>query len=103
MRRDDPGPGGLLMYGIPNMKLEKEIIDRKVRVMEQEGVVFETGVDVGKNPRAQKLLKEFDCVLFGLRGRPAQGHQGPGKGGPGHLFCGGLFKGDDQKPSGFGV
>ena len=40
--------GGLLMYGIPNMKLEKHIVERKRKIMEEEGVVFRTGVDVGK-------------------------------------------------------
>ena len=56
--------GGLLMYGIPNMKLEKHIIDRKISVMKEEGVVFETGVDVGKNKKAAELLKKFDLVLL---------------------------------------
>ena len=41
--------GGLLMYGIPNMKLEKEVIDRKISIMKEEGVEFKTGVNVGKD------------------------------------------------------
>lgn len=56
--------GGLLMYGIPNMKLEKHVIDRKIRVMEEEGVKFVTGVDVGKEVKAAKLLAEFDRVVL---------------------------------------
>ncbi len=56
--------GGLLMYGIPNMKLEKHIIDRKVRVMEAEGVKFVTGVNIGKEVKASKLLAEFDRVVL---------------------------------------
>ena len=40
--------GGLLRYGIPNMKLEKSVLDRRIRLMEEEGVKFVTGVDVGK-------------------------------------------------------
>ena len=40
--------GGLLMYGIPNMKLEKQIIDRKIAIMKKEGVTFVTGTDIGK-------------------------------------------------------
>lgn len=56
--------GGLLMYGIPNMKLEKHIIDRKIRVMEEEGVKFVTGADVGKEVKAAKLLAEFDRVVL---------------------------------------
>ncbi len=56
--------GGLLMYGIPNMKLEKHIVDRKIKVMEAEGVTFVTGVDVGRDMKADKLLKEFDRVVL---------------------------------------
>ena len=40
-------PGGLLRYGIPNMKLEKQIIDRKIAIMEEEGIIFQTGCNVG--------------------------------------------------------
>ncbi|MCI8542887.1 MAG: glutamate synthase subunit beta [Lachnospiraceae bacterium] len=56
--------GGLLMYGIPNMKLEKRIVDRKRKVMEEEGIVFVTGVDVGKDVKAEQLLREFDRVVL---------------------------------------
>ena len=45
--------GGLLRYGIPNMKLEKSLIDRRVALMEAEGVVFQTSVDVGKDVKAK--------------------------------------------------
>lgn len=56
--------GGLLMYGIPNMKLEKHIIDRKINVMKVEGVVFKTGVNVGVDVKAKDLLKDFDRVIL---------------------------------------
>ena len=56
--------GGLLMYGIPNMKLEKHIIDRKINVMKAEGVVFKTGVNVGVDVKAKDLLKDFDRVIL---------------------------------------
>ena len=49
--------GGLLRYGIPNMKLDKSVIDRRVRLMEEEGVVFKTGVDAGKDIKASDLQK----------------------------------------------
>ena len=61
--RDDR-PGGLLMYGIPNMKLEKQVIDRKVNVMKEEGIEFQTGVNVGKDVKAAKLLKDYDSVVL---------------------------------------
>lgn len=61
--RDDR-VGGLLMYGIPNMKLEKHFIDRKIEVMKEEGVEFQTGVNVGKDIKAAKLLKEYDRIIL---------------------------------------
>ncbi|MCD8328056.1 MAG: glutamate synthase subunit beta [Ruminococcus sp.] len=56
--------GGLLMYGIPNMKLEKHIIDRKIDIMKEEGVEFVTGADVGNNVKAADLLKEYDRIIL---------------------------------------
>lgn len=56
--------GGLLMYGIPNMKLEKWVIDRKQKVMEEEGVKFVVNADVGKDVKAADLLKEYDSVIL---------------------------------------
>lgn len=56
--------GGLLRYGIPNMKLEKEILDRRLRIMEEEGVIFQTGVDVGRDIKADKLKKDFDRIIL---------------------------------------
>src|SRR6188474_1804455 len=49
--------GGLLMYGIPNMKLEKSIVQRRVDVLKAEGVIFKTGVEVGKTMPADVLVK----------------------------------------------
>lgn len=56
--------GGLLMYGIPNMKLEKHIIDRKVKIMEEEGIQFVTNTNIGKDSKSKKLLEKFDRVVF---------------------------------------
>ncbi|HWP17798.1 MAG TPA: glutamate synthase subunit beta [Burkholderiaceae bacterium] len=69
--------GGLLRYGIPDFKMEKSLIDRRVRQMEAEGVTFRTGVLVGRMPEGSKvtnlaketvapeqLMKEFDAVLL---------------------------------------
>jgi glutamate synthase (NADPH/NADH) small chain len=57
--------GGLLMYGIPNMKLDKqEVVQRRVDLMAAEGIVFETGVEVGVNLPAEKLLSDFDAVVL---------------------------------------
>lgn len=56
--------GGLLMYGIPQMKLEKSTIDRRVTLLEQSGVTFITNTEVGKDIKAEDLEKEFDAVLL---------------------------------------
>ena len=56
--------GGLLMYGIPNMILEKWVIDRKQKVMEEEGVKFIVNADVGKNVKAEDIVKEYDSVIL---------------------------------------
>ncbi|MDO4555118.1 MAG: glutamate synthase subunit beta [Lachnospiraceae bacterium] len=56
--------GGLLMYGIPNMKLEKHVIERKVAVMKEEGIEFRTGVNVGVDVKAADLLKEYDRIVL---------------------------------------
>lgn len=56
--------GGLLRYGIPNMKLEKQVIDRRVELMEKEGVEFLTNVNVGIDIKPAKLMKEYDAVIL---------------------------------------
>ncbi len=56
--------GGLLMYGIPNMKLDKKVIRRRRDLMEAEGVVFHTGVNVGKDKKSEEFLKAFDAVVL---------------------------------------
>jgi glutamate synthase (NADPH/NADH) small chain len=55
--------GGLLMYGIPNMKLDKAVVQRRVDLLAAEGVTFLTGTEVGKNYPVEKL-KEFDAVIL---------------------------------------
>lgn len=56
--------GGLLRYGIPNMKLEKQIIDRKIKIMEQEGVNFIVNANVGEDVKASDLVKKYDAVVL---------------------------------------
>ena len=57
-------PGGLLMYGIPNMKLGKKLVLKRVGIMKDEGVTFKTSVCIGKDILAKELVKEFDAVLI---------------------------------------
>ncbi len=56
--------GGLLMYGIPNMKLDKRYVQRRVDLMAAEGVRFVTGCEVGKDYPAEKLLQEFNAAVL---------------------------------------
>ena len=56
--------GGLLMYGIPNMKLEKEVVLRRTQLMEAEGVTFRTGEDVGADVSAHALMNGYDAVVL---------------------------------------
>jgi glutamate synthase (NADPH/NADH) small chain len=60
----DKKPGGILRYGIPDFKLEKHIIDRRIDLWKKEGVIFETGKEIGKDYPVKKLLKEFDAVCL---------------------------------------
>ncbi len=57
-------PGGLLRYGIPDFKMEKQLIDRRVEQMEAEGVVFNTGVHIGVDRKIEELTGAFDAVLL---------------------------------------
>jgi glutamate synthase (NADPH/NADH) small chain len=61
--RDDR-PGGLLRYGIPEFKLEKSVLDRRLDQMRAEGTVFETGVEVGKDLPGDQLLAEVDALVL---------------------------------------
>jgi len=56
--------GGLLMYGIPNMKLEKELVDRRIDLLRQAGIEFVTNADVGKDIKVAQLQQDFDALLF---------------------------------------
>ena len=56
--------GGLLMYGIPNMKLEKWIVQRRVDLLAEEGVTFVTNTAIGKDITADQLKSDFDAVVL---------------------------------------
>lgn len=79
--------GGLLMYGIPNMKLEKWVIERKQRVMEEEGVKFVVNADVGKNIKAEDLLKQYDSVILCCGASNPRDIKAPGREAQGIYFA----------------
>lgn len=61
--------GGLLMYGIPNMKLEKDIIERKINIMKQEGVVFKTNSGIENKKQVNDLIKQYDRIVLACGSR----------------------------------
>lgn len=72
--------GGLLMYGIPNMKLDKKVVQRRVDILAEEGITFKTGIEIGKNISSKKLMKNFDAVVLACgatkpRDLPVEGRQ----------------------------
>ncbi|MFD2784587.1 glutamate synthase subunit beta [Hymenobacter rubripertinctus] len=80
--RDDR-PGGLLRYGIPDFKLDKWVIDRRLRVLEDDGVVFRCHTEIGRDVPAQELLAQFDAVVLAggapvPRDLPIPGRELPG-------------------------
>ncbi|MDO5135315.1 MAG: glutamate synthase subunit beta [Eubacteriales bacterium] len=79
--------GGLLRYGIPNMKLEKSVIDRRIGLMEAEGVTFVTGVNVGEDMKAEELLKSFDRVLLACGASEPRDIKVPGREAKGICFA----------------
>jgi glutamate synthase (NADPH) small chain len=56
--------GGLLMYGIPNMKLDKKLVERRVKLMADEGVRFVTETEIGKHVPAERLVKDYEAVVL---------------------------------------
>jgi glutamate synthase (NADPH/NADH) small chain len=75
----DAKVGGLLRYGIPDFKMEKHIIDRRVAILEDEGIVFETNAHVGENVSVETIKADFDAVLLSggatvKRGIPIKGN-----------------------------
>ena len=80
-------PGGLLMYGIPNMKLEKSVIERRINLMKEEGIVFKTSVNVGVDIKAEDLKKEFDVVVLCCGASHPRNINAPGREAKGIYFA----------------
>lgn len=80
-------PGGLLRYGIPNMKLEKQYIDRKISIMEEEGITFRLNCNVGKDIKPSQLLKEFDRVILACGASNPRDIKVPGRDAEGIYFA----------------
>lgn len=79
--------GGLLRYGIPNMKLEKHIIDRRIAIMEADGIEFVTNANIGENVKAGKLIKEYDAVVLACGAANPRDINAPGRDAKGIYFA----------------
>ncbi|MBR4529621.1 MAG: glutamate synthase subunit beta [Lachnospiraceae bacterium] len=89
-------PGGLLMYGIPNMKLEKRFVERKLKIMEEEGIRFVTDADVGKTLEAAKLTAEYDRVLLACGASKPRDLNAPGRDADGIFFAVDFLRGNTK-------
>ncbi len=76
--RDDKA-GGLLRYGIPDFKLDKSVLDRRLQLMEAEGIEFRCGVNVGREPGYRALREQFDAVVLALGARRGRELDVPGR------------------------
>ncbi len=79
--------GGLLRYGIPNMKLEKHIIDRRIDIMEADGIEFITNANVGEGVKAAKVLKDYDAVVLCCGAANPRDIKAPGRDAQGIYFA----------------
>ena len=75
----DEGPGGLMRFGVPDAKLEKWIIDRRVAILEQEGIEFIYDTDVGRDIHASELTERFDAVVLTIGSRVSRDLDAPGR------------------------
>jgi glutamate synthase (NADPH/NADH) small chain len=75
----DEGPGGLMRFGVPDAKLEKSIIDRRVSILEQEGIEFLYGVDVGRDLTAGELRDQHDALVIAIGSRVSRDLDVPGR------------------------
>ena len=75
----DEGPGGLLRFGVPDAKLEKWIIDRRVTLLEDEGIEFDYDVDVGRDVAVAELQERFDAVVVSIGSRVSRDLEVPGR------------------------
>jgi glutamate synthase (NADPH) small chain len=75
----DEGPGGLMRFGVPDAKLEKRLIDRRVAVLEAEGITFRYNEDVGRDVTVSELRDEYDAVVIAIGSRVSRDLAVPGR------------------------
>lgn len=75
----DEKPGGLLRYGIPDFKLEKSVVERRIQLLEQEGITFRCQAEVGRNVPISELLYGFDAIILAGGSTAPRDLQAPGR------------------------
>lgn len=99
----DSHPGGLLRFGIPDFKLEKNIIERRIKLMKQEGIKFKTNTNVGKDISSDDLKKNFDAIILAIGSTVPKNLLIPGRDAKGIYFAMEYLKQNNQKVSGMKV
>jgi glutamate synthase (NADPH) small chain len=76
----DEAIGGIMRFGIPDFKLSKKILDRRINLLRKEGIIFKTGIKIGVDKKLKDLIKEYDAVLLAAGSRAARDLKIPGRG-----------------------
>lgn len=97
--RDDK-PGGLLQYGIPDFKLEKWVVERRIRLMEEEGVTFQCNAYVGMNININDLLREYSAIVLAIGSTAPRDLKIPGRGLNGVYFAMEFLKQQNKRNAG---
>lgn len=92
----DDRPGGLLMYGIPEMKLEKKFIERRISIMQDDGIEFCMNVEVGKDISKEELMKNYDAIVLCCGAKKARDLNVPGREAKGIYFAVDFLKSTTQ-------
>lgn len=95
--------GGLLRYGIPDFKLEKSVVDRRIDWMKASGIVFKTGIEVGKNIAISELREEFDAILLCLGTQVSRDLNIPGRNLSGVYFAMDFLENTNRMVAGEGL
>jgi len=96
----DPKIGGLLRYGIPDFRLDKSLIDRRLRQLTQEGISLKAGVEIGRDVPADQLLRQFDAVCLAMGARRPKDLEVPGRRQEGIYLAMDLLRQENLRASG---
>jgi glutamate synthase (NADPH/NADH) small chain len=75
----DEGPGGLMRFGVPDAKLEKQVIDRRAAILEQEGIIFVYNTEIGTDVTVKELRQRHDAVVIAIGSRVSRDVLAPGR------------------------